>query len=168
VPRRHAAGSAAPRPVLQVIGPWPAEFGAFLGEQATGLVNPLKSLSPGLSSQSRTSGSSSKSCRRRILPLTLGQVTGRAVGAARSRDRRIGAVDSCAIPVGRGTHNCLSARLNSRSPNASHQRMAAAVCASLQTWADYATRSGPSRVSELSLPNRARMAMAQRHRARAT
>ncbi len=31
-----------------------------------------------LSSQSRTSGSSSKSCSRRILPLTLGQITGQA------------------------------------------------------------------------------------------
>ncbi len=44
----------------------------------------LKSLSR-LSSQSRTSGSSSKSCRRRMLPLTLGQITGQAAGRSRSR-----------------------------------------------------------------------------------
>jgi hypothetical protein len=40
----------------------------------------LKSLSLRLSSQSRTSGSSSKSYRRRILPLTLGQITAQAAG----------------------------------------------------------------------------------------
>src|ERR1035441_4609996 len=41
----------------------------------------LKSLSLRLSSQSRTSGSSSKSYGCRILPLTLGQITGQAAGA---------------------------------------------------------------------------------------
>jgi hypothetical protein len=44
----------------------------------------LKSPSLRLSSQSRTTGSSSKSYRRRILLLTLGQIAGQQVGAAPS------------------------------------------------------------------------------------
>jgi hypothetical protein len=62
---------------LQVIGPRAAQFGApFSASRPHTSSTRWKSLSLRLSSQSRTSGSSSKSYRRRILPLTLGQIAG--------------------------------------------------------------------------------------------
>ena len=68
-----------------VIRPRAAEFGAFLGEHAADLADRFKSLSLRLSSQSRISGWSSKSCRRRIPPLTPGQITGQAGRRSPSR-----------------------------------------------------------------------------------
>jgi len=63
-----------------VIGPWAAQFGAFLGEHAAYLVDPLEVAVAEAVQPVADLGFEPEVLEARILPLTLGQVTSHPAG----------------------------------------------------------------------------------------